>query len=447
MSSCAVGPDYKKVEFDVPEKFKHAGTNWKIIDPSDDKNKGEWWKIYNDAKLSELVLQMTKNNHSLKSAESKYLQAQYLADKARVSFLPDIKGTSSATTQHQRGGNVSKSHTSSLSASWEPDLWGNISRTLESKTALSGVAKAQLASARLSNQALLVQNYYQYLMAIKDQEILDKIVSANIAIAQYRKNRMLHGVDSMQNLVQAEQQLENAKSESSNNRFNIVTYQNAISVLVGEVPSNFSLELPKNIDYPNISIPITVPSAILERRPDIAEAERNVANASAEIGITRSAFFPILSLSKTLTYSASGVSNLLNLPLTAWTKIASLTVDVTQLASYNSANKAAKENYNSYLETYKNTVLAAFQDVEDNMATLKSYEEQTIFNKKSCESAKTNLEISKNQSRAGTIDRSALSEAEITYYNALKTLNYSKAKKILYSTLLIKSLGGGWEEE
>ena len=446
LTSCKLGPNFHRPAMDIPEKFKEAGADWKVINPSDNKDKGNWWKIFNDPKLDELEEQLNKNNHSIKSAESSYSSALALVTKARVNYLPAIGASSSITKQKQAPPiGVTLTHSTTFNASWEPDFWGNISRTVESSKASAESAKAALASVRLSIQASLAQYYFELRMLDRDQEILDKIVASYEATTKYTEHRYKSGIADDAALSIAEQQLQTAKAAAINNSINRAQYQHAIAVLVGKYASNFDLASNTELVNDNISVPITVPSEILERRPDVAEAERQVAIASANIGIAKSAFFPTLDLSGSITHEGSGARNLLSLPTLLWSVGPQLALNITNLAAYRATTRSAKDNYNASVETYKNTVLAAFQDVEDNMVSFRILDDQVKIQKIATDKAKRNLDIVTNQYKSGTIDQSGVSTAQITYYNILKNFNDTIGLKMTSSVALIKALGGGWE--
>jgi len=450
LTSCKLGPNYKKPEVIVPDKFMESGMDWEQANPSDGKNRGDWWKIYNDPVLNELEEKLNQNNQNIKAALSSYKMTLASVDKARATYIPSVTLSENIVREKQLVSGptsktaISSNHSLLLNASWEADLWGNVARTVESSIASAESAKALLASTMLSSQASLAQYYFELRMIDKDQEILDNIVSTNQTILLYNKNRYLSGVAGEQDIVQAENQLQSAKVLSQNNQITRAQYQHAIAVLIGEPASNFKIHTHSNAEFPDIPIPILLPSTMLERRPDVANAERQVAIANAQIGINKSAFFPILSISHLRTYEGSGTRNLLSFPILLWSVGPELALSISNLASYNSVNKITKENYNQAVANYRNTVLAAFQDVEDNLVALRIIKEQVKVQKLAKINAKRNLDIAKNQFKAGTIDKLALSNSEITYYNAEKSLNDAYGLRATTSVALIKALGGGF---
>ncbi len=449
LASCKVGPNYKKPEMNIPDRFSESGADWEVANPSDIKDRGDWWKIFKDPELDKLVEKLNQNNQSIKSSLSSYNEALALVSKARISYLPSITSSASIIRERQltNSSPVKTSTTSNnsllLNASWEPDLWGNVARSVESSSASAESAKALLASTVLSSQASLAQYYFELRMIDKNQEILDKIVSANQAILAYNKNRYLSGVAGEQAVVQSEKTLQAAKILFQNNQITRAQYGHAIAVLIGEFPSNFRMEKYTKMRLTDISVPISLPSTILERRPDVASAERQVAIASAQIGVTRSAFFPNLTISALGTLEGKG-KNLVSLPVFLWSVGPELALNISNLAAYRSANLAAKENYNRSAANYRNTVLAAFQDVEDNLVAFRILNDQVKIQKLAESSTKRNLEITRNQFKAGIIDRSQLANAEIAYYNAEKILNEAYGLRATTSVALIKALGGGF---
>ena len=448
LSSCKVGPDYKKPTINVPCSFRAAGMDWHGARSSDDNNGADWWKRFKNPTLNALEAKLHANNYSIKAAEASYREALALVDKARIGYLPTITGSSALLKQKQAptGSNatsrVTSSHAWMLDASWETDLWGNLSRTVESSRASSDITKATLASIKLSSEASLAQYYFELRMLEKDQELYDKIVDEYQAILTYAQNRYLSGIDGEQAVTQASGQLQTAKAQAVNNKIDIAQYQHAIAVLIGEQPSSFTITKDPEMKYPNISIPITVPGVVLERRPDIAAAERQVAVANAGIGVASSAFFPNLTISGSAARQGTGLKKLLTVPILIWSVGPELALNLTNLTAYKAATNAAKENYNASVATYTHTVLAAFQDVEDNMVALRILTEQVKILEIGAESAKRNMDIIANQYASGIVDQSQISLAKIAYYNAMKSLNDTEGLKITAAIGLIKALGG-----
>lgn len=445
LSSCQLGPDYKKPEIEnIPISYKENSIEWKIVNPNDEVDRGNWWDIFHDDKLDELMQKLNKDNYNIKSALSAYNQSNYLVEKARASFLPNINLVNSSTKQFSDH-KSSLTNSMSLSSSWEIDLWGNISRNVEATKATADVFKASLASARLSSQTSLAQYYYELVMVDKGQVILDKIVFSNQKIYDYYLKRYKQGVNSKQDVISAEQQLEMAKSNSESNKITRKTYENAIATLIGEIASNFTILNLDNGHYPKVKVPVFMPSTILERRPDIANAERNVALASANIGVTKSAFFPVFSLSSSNIYESSKTASLVSLPLSSWSRAINLASNITNLATYSSSMKSVEEGYNSAVYAYKNTVLSAFEDLENNLTSSNIISKQVKMLQNIRDTSRDNLNIVQNQLKAGSVDESALSGAEISFYNAEKNLNDMEGLEITTKISVIKSLGGGWK--
>lgn len=438
LTSCAMGPNYKKPTMDIPTKFKEAGIDWVAFEPKDVKVKSNWWLIFKDNKLNELEEKLNKSNFTIQAAQSSYLQAASLVDKARTSYLPNVSATSSMLKSKNTTTSVSRSL--QLQASWELDVWGNISRTVESSVASRELEAANLEAAKLSVQSSLAQFYYELMMADKNQELLDKITLAYQHILDYEKARYKKGVSGDQAIVIAEQQLELAKLASNNNKIVKAQYEHAIAALLGEFASNFSYTTVHN--YPTLSIPAIVPSDVLQRRPDVNAAEMQLRIASANIGIAKSAFFPALSIVGTNTYSGTGSKKLMSLPTLAWSVGPELALNLTNLVAYKSTMKAAREAYEASAGSYKQTVVNAVADVEDNMSSLKHLNEQVKNAKLARDKSSRNLAIVENQYKAGIIDKYQVLTAKISYYSAEKTLNDTMGLKTTCAIGLIKAIGG-----
>jgi NodT family efflux transporter outer membrane factor (OMF) lipoprotein len=447
VTGCGGAPVYKKVEIALPDKFKGAGLDWNIINPKDEEIRGAWWEIFNDEILNDLQQKLNENNQNIIAAGSAYRQSLALVEKTRAGYLPAINASISITRAREitNGKPATQSgHSSGLGASWEPDLWGNVGSTLDADMAAAGVTKAQLASARLSGQAALAQYYFELRVLDKGQILLDKIVSAYKELLKYTENRYASGLSDQGAILQINQQLQSAEVLAENNKINRAQFQHAIAVLTGQSPSSFIWNTVPEIHDPKISIPVGVPSTLLERRPDIAEAERNVAQANAEIGVAKSAFFPTLTLSGSLERKGGGVKNLLSLPDLIWSVGPELALNLTNLAAYKSTKTATLENYNAKVALYRQTVLTALQDVEDSLVELRSLAKQMEMQKLSEEQAKRNFDLVEIKYIAGTIDYSELLLAQIGYFEASKNVNDTLGLKITASIGLIKALGGGW---
>jgi NodT family efflux transporter outer membrane factor (OMF) lipoprotein len=477
LNSCAVGPDYVRPRVNVPAKFKEAKgktvigekklKNWKMAQPRDDFNRGQWWTIFHDAKLNELEYRLIISNQTIQTAYQNYKQARALVDEARAAFFPTLAGslsfsrqkqgtssasvnsaltsvgavTSAGSTSSSSSSSIHDSYTWLLNASWEPDIWGSARRNVEANNANAQASAALLAATRLSAQASLAQFYFELRGLDTDQQLLNGTVKEYRKILQYAKNRYNSGVDARANVIQAQAQLETAQAAAINNGVLRAQYEHAIAVLIGLPPAEFSLAYHPLTATPP-PIPVEVPCELLERRPDIAQAERLMAAANAQIGVAVAAYYPVM----TLTGTASTVTKkLFSVPALNWTLGAQLAETLFDGGLRNATVKAAEAAYCASAATYRQTVLTAFQDVEDNLAALRILAKQSVYQNQAAANAKKALDLIVNQYKSGTVDYSSVLTAQITAYTAEKMAADLIYLRMTTAVGLIKALGGGWD--
>lgn len=456
LSSCAVGPEYEKPITEVTENYKESNDiTWKKADPSADEDRGPWWKIFDDPILDDLITKLNENNQDIASLNATYRESLSLVEKARASYLPSIgiqNAVTSAKTNEDSTATKTvdkdtSSHSVSLSASWEPDIWGSTKYTVESDLAAAKATKAELASKTLSSQSSLAQYYFELRSVDENQELLDDIVLANQKLLSFTKSNYKSGVMDESDLLTAENSLYNAQSDSDNNKSTRARYEHAIAVLIGESPSKFSLSPVKDYKFNNITIPMSFPSELLERRPDIAQAEQLVKQANAEVGLTYTAFFPSTTISSNFTMTGDGLGNLLSMPTFIWSVGPQMALGLFDGNARMSKTNAARAAYDASVASYRQTVLSAFSDVENQLSSVKYLTKQTKALNKTATNSKRLLDITFKQYLAGIVDYSQTLNSQITYYNAKKSATDIEATKILSEISLIKALGGGWSNK
>lgn len=459
-----VGPNYVRPTVNAPAHYKEAPRGWKVAEPRDAFNRGDWWTIFHDPKLNSLEQQLMTCNQSIVNAAATYDQARALVDEARANLFPTLTGTASLTRQRQVSGSSSSVNTSSgfvnsgsgssgkvftthswlLDASWEPDLWGSVRRSVAAAKATAEADNAQLANVRLLSTAMLAQTYFQLRAADLDQKLLDDTVREYAKTLQLTKNRYASGVAARVDVVSAQSQWENARSLAINNHIARAQFEHAIAVLLGEAPTYFSIPpMPLRAKPP--TVPLTVPSALLERRPDVANAERLAASANEQIGIALAAYFPTLPLSATATEQALNYAHWFSLPAVNWSIGAQLTDTILDGGLRSATIAAARANYQATVATYKQTVLTAFQDVEDNLASQRILKDQSIVANKAAADARFALTLVINQYKAGTVAYTDVITAQNTAYSAEKTAADLNGQRMVAAVGLIKALGGGWD--
>lgn len=469
LSGCVVGPNYSRPPAVTPTKFKEAPKGWKVAEPNDTFCRGEWWKIFNDPDLNALECRLNITNQNIAVAFHQYMQARAIVDQARASFFPTVTASLSIIRQFQQSGNsksgvfspgtstggtvISRSSSTTftsenltLNGTWEPDLWGALGRQLEANVAAAQASDANLALVRLSSQASLAQYYFELRGVDKDQQLLDATVVAYKKMLEIVKNQYASGTASQADIAQAQTQLENAQALAINNGVNRALYEHAIAALIGIPASCFMLTFHPLNAYPP-KIPLKLPCELLERRPDVANAERLVAQANAQIGVAIAAFFPVVNILTSA--SASGIGSIgqwLSEPLTAWSLGAQAIDTILDPGLKVATVHASQSNYCATVANYRQIVISAFQDAEDNLASIRILQKQWIVEQQAVASARLALKLVINQYKAGTVPYSSILTAENALFAAEKNANDVMYLRMTSAVGLIKSLGGGWTE-
>ncbi|GLU35853.1 efflux transporter outer membrane subunit [Trinickia caryophylli] len=456
LAGCAVGPDYQRPSAAVPASYKEAPPGWKVAQPADRADRGPWWSIYEDARLDALMTKLDTANQSVAQFAAAYRQAHALVAEARAAYFPTLGLSGSATRSGQRlssssgsstfgstTSRVSNSFSTSLDASWEPDLWGKVSRTVSAERAAEQGAAADLANARLSAQATLAQTYFQLRALDSMQKLLDDTVKAFEEALRLTQNQYAQGVAARADVIQAQTQLQSAQATAIDNGVARAQDEHAIAVLVGEPASTFSIP-PTPLEAEPPEVPLELPTALLERRPDIASAERKTAAANEQIGVAIAAYFPSLTLSAQGGFQSSVLSNLLQLPSRFWSVGPSLAATLFDAGLRRAQTEAARAAYDQQVATYRQTVLTAFQEVEDNLASQRILAREIIVQREAVASAKQALAIVTNQYKAGTVGYVSVLTAQTTAFSAEQKLATLAGQRMVSSVGLVKALGGGW---
>ncbi|MGI4983251.1 MAG: efflux transporter outer membrane subunit, partial [Janthinobacterium lividum] len=319
LTGCTIGPDYSRPALAVPTAYKEAPAGWKVAQPADRADRGDWWEIFGDPVLDALIEKANRLNQSIAAYQAAYRQAGALVAQARAGYFPTL-GASASTTRAGSGvsnGNTSHSYATSLNASWEPDLWGSIGREVAAERDSRQSAEADLANARLSVQGTLAQDYFQLRSLDAAQALYDRTVVAYQQSLVMTQNRYTAGVAGRADVLQAQTQLQSAQASATDNQISRAQYEHAIAVLVGEPASTFSIAAAPLDAHPP-GIPLSLPGVLLERRPDVAAAERGAAAANEQIGIAQAAFFPTLNLSASGGFDSASLATWLTAPARFW---------------------------------------------------------------------------------------------------------------------------------
>jgi NodT family efflux transporter outer membrane factor (OMF) lipoprotein len=452
LHGCMVGPDYVRPSAPTPVAYKEA-PGWKVAQPRDDAPRGNWWEVFGDPDLNDLEAQVDISNQNILAAEARVREALAATQAARAALFPAVNANAAALRSSRTAGTTvtgttvggaSNSYNIALDASWELDLWGGIRRSVESSAASAQASAADLAAARLSAQALLAQDYL--LLRVEDAQIalLRDTVAAYQRSLQLTRNQYAAGIAGRGDVAQAETQLKSTQAQVLDAELTRAQLEHAIAVLVGKPPAELAI-IPKPLVVIFPEIPVAVPSALLERRPDIAAAERRTASANAQIGVAQAAFFPALSLSAGGGFQSSVIGSLLSLPSRYWSLGAALAQTVFD-AGLRSAQKAeAIATYDETVANYRSTVLTGFQDVEDNLAALDLLAQEAAVQDDAVKAAKESAAIAANQYKAGIANYLAVVVLQAAELNNERTALAILARRLTASVGLIKAVGGGWD--
>jgi NodT family efflux transporter outer membrane factor (OMF) lipoprotein len=466
IAACAVGPDYKRPTFDATPSYKEE-SGWKPSEPADALNRGPWWEIFHDDVLDQLEARVDISNENVKAALAAYDQAKALVDQARAGFWPTVDASASRIRSSSSSGGLTTltsgtgagqtgvstaipSHaattsinTVGISADWTLDIWGQIRRTVESDKASAQASAAALTAARLSAQGTLATDYFELRAQDQLQRLLDDTVVAEQLSLKITQSRYRFGVAAKADVVSAEAQLLSSQAQQINARIQRALLEHAIAVLIGRQPADFSVTVTAlRTDVP--TVPAGVPSALLERRPDVAEAERKMAAANAQIGVAKAAYFPSLTLSGSDQYSSTAWSHLISLPNRAWSLGPSLAETLFDAGARGAQVRQARAAYEANVANYRQTVLAGIEQVEDQIATLRILEQQAVVEESAVKAAREAEALTLNQYKAGTVPYSSVITAQTTRLSAEETALTVLSSRLQASVALIEALGGGW---
>jgi NodT family efflux transporter outer membrane factor (OMF) lipoprotein len=440
LAGCMVGPDYVRPSVAVPTAYKEM-RGWKPARPADDLDRGAWWRVIRDPTLDKLERQVVIGNQNLAQAEAAYRQAKALVGEAKAGLFPTVTGTGDVTRQNNRGIYATTS-TAEAAADWELDLWGRIRRDVESQTAAAQAGAADVASAQLSAEATLATLYIQ----LRYQDSLKRLLADTVVAYQHSleivKNQNAAGITSPSDVYAAQTQLENAQAALIGVDRDRATYEHAIAVLMGLPPADVSIArgaLPN--DNPNI--PVSVPSTLLERRPDIAAAERRMQAANAQIGVATAAFFPDISLSGAIG-AASASANLFHAAKELWSIAASGAQTLFDGGLRAATVEATRAAYEEAVASYRQTVLTAFQNVEDDLSSTRVLRRQLVAQQAALRDARQSMEVALREYQAGTTAYTTVLNAQTTTLATEQAVLALRQARLLTTVDLVKALGGGW---
>jgi NodT family efflux transporter outer membrane factor (OMF) lipoprotein len=455
---CKAGPTYKTPAAAVPPAFKEPlPSNWKTATPEDGTLRGDWWTMFRDSQLNELEAQVDVSNQNIAVAEAQFRGARAAVRAARSGLFPTLTVSASGikTGSGGRGGSAivgagNTVHTGGgtfyslpFDFSYEFDVWGRVRRAVEAAEATAQASAADVETVRLSIHSEVALDYFELRGLDEQKKLFDETVKGFEQALELTTNRFNQGIASGVDVEQARTQLETARAQAIDLEAQRAQFEHAIATLIGKPPAELTLAPAPIIGEPP-EIPVAVPSQLLERRPDIAAAERLVAAANAQIGVAKAAYFPTISLSAIGGFQSSALSSLLSWPSRFWSIGPSFSEILFDAGRRKAVAAQAEAAYDATVATYRQNVLTAFQDVEDNLSALRILSEEEEQQNTAVESAQRSLDLSLARYRGGV----AIYTEVITAQNALladqRTGIGIQARRMTASVLLVKALGGGW---
>ncbi|MBJ6725321.1 efflux transporter outer membrane subunit [Geomesophilobacter sediminis] len=462
LTACTVGPNYVKPSAPVPppsmDAFKESA-GWKLARPGGETLGEKWWQLFNDPQLNDLEEQVNISNQNVLAAEAQFRQAKALVQSARAGYFPTVTAGASVTRAGTGGSGSSGSAGSAASSrgiagtttyalpidfAWEADVWGRVRRTVEANRSSAQATEADLAGVRLSAQAALAEDYF----LLRAQDVQIRLLNDTVASFQkaldLTNNRYQGGVVARSDVLQAETQLKQAQAQAIDLSVQRAQLEHAIALLVGKPASVFSIPtVPFSPVFPNI--PTGVPSQLLERRPDIAGAERRMQAANAEIGVAKAAFYPTVGLGASAGFQSTSLSNWLSWPSFLWSVGPTLSQTLFDGGLRRAQTEQAKAAYDAVVANYRQTVLTGFQEVEDNLAALRILESEAAAQNDAVTAARSSLAVTLNQYRAGIVSYINVTVAQNTLLTNERSAVDILGRRLSASVLLIRALGGGWD--
>lgn len=454
LAACSVGPDYVRPTADTPAAFKESD-GWKTAQPRDQELRGAWWETFDDPLLNELEEQIGVSNQNLAQAAAQFRQARALVQSARAGYLPTVSGGASVTRgqassnpgSQNQAFQASRSPTTGYSLSfdavWEADLWGRVRRTVESNEAGAQASAADLEALRLSIQAELAQNYFQLRALDAQKQLFDDTIAAYQRSLTLTQNQYAAGVAAKVDVIQAQTQLKTTQAQALDIGVQRAQLEHAIALLIGKPASAYSLAVAPLTALPP-PLPVGIPSSLLERRPDIAAAERRMAAANAQIGVAEAAYYPSLTLSAAGGFQNSSYVNWLTAPSRFWSLGPALAQTLFDGGLRRAQTDQAIAAYDANVAGYRQTVLTGFKEVEDNLVALRILEQEAAVQDEAVRNARQSVALTTNQYKAGIVSYLNVVTVQATALANERTAVDVLNRRLAASVLLIKALGGGW---
>jgi NodT family efflux transporter outer membrane factor (OMF) lipoprotein len=446
-AGCTIGPKYQKPTIaQTPVAFKElqGSDEWKTATPSAELLKGKWWEIFGDPALNKLEEQININNQNVKVAEAQFRQARALVNLQRSAYYPTIGAGPSITQSDRAPGGPLTNFSLPISASWEPDLWGRVRLAVDNAADNAQVSAADLENTRLSAQAALATDYFDLAASYMQEDILSDTIAAYQKNLELTTNRFNGGVASKTDVSLAQTQLAGARAQSTELHVARAQFQHAIAVLTGVPPSSLEI-LPQKIAAPPPAIPLALPSQLLERRPDISATERLVAAANANVGIAQTAYYPTLTLSASTGFLSTAIQNLFKYASRTWSAGPGLSQTLFDFGRRGATLQGTEASYDATVASYRETVLAAFEQVEDDLSSLRYLAEEAAQQQEAVTAANQSLALEIERYKAGTDSYLNVITTQTIALNDQQQAVTLLQRRMVSAVDLVKALGGGWD--
>lgn len=448
LAACMSQTEYVRPIAVTPGAYKE-NKSWKLAEPKDAESRAKWWTIFNDSLLNYLEEQVSVSNQNVAQAEARYRQARALVDSARAANYPTVSGNAAATRARSSSAaqviarEATDNYRASVDAAWEIDLWGRVRDSVRANLASAQAGTADIESMRLSQQAQLAQSYFQ-LRALDAQKLLfDETIAGYEKSLRLTQNQYASGVVAKADVILAQTTLRAAQAQVTDLGVQRAQLEHALAVLIGMPASTFSLE-PITLFMPPPEVPVGVPSQLLERRPDIAAAERRVAAANAQIRVARSAYFPSLTVSASSGFQSTTLTDLLSLPNRFWSLGPALALSLFDGGTRRARSDQAMAIYDGDVAAYRQTVLVGLQEVEDQLSSLRILAEEAKTQEDAAQLARQSVVLVTNQYRSGIVNYANVVAVQASALNNERNTVEILGRRLVATVQLIKALGGGW---
>ncbi len=452
LGGCTVGPRYARPAAPAPPQYKELPPAWKAAQPNDQVAKGKWWEVFEDEQLNKIEEQINVSSQTLKAAQAQFEQARAIVRINRSNLYPSVTAGVNVTRSHQStnrpNGRLSPASNYTdlqlpVDASYEADVWGRVRRAVEAARANAQASAADLESVSLSLHAELATDYFQVRALDAEEQLLNSTVSAYEKALRLTQNRYTGGIASQVDVAQAQTQLETTRAQAIDLGVQRAQFEHAIAVLIGQPASTFTLAVSPLANTPPV-VPVGLPSELLERRPDVAGNERRMAAANAQIGIARAAYYPAITLSATGGFESTSIASWFNGPSGFIAGSASALVTAFDAGRRRAVTDEAQAAYDQSAANYQQTVLGAFQEVEDSLAALRLLEDEAKTQDAAVAAAEHSLALSTNRYKGGVATYLEVITAQSFALSDQRTAVEIAGRRMAASVSLIKALGGGW---